>query len=58
MSFQEKTLKCSDCSTNFAFTTGEQQFFQTKGFTEDPRRCPACRAKRKSERQDSAPRAW
>ena len=50
MPFQERTLRCVECGSDFAFTTEEQEFFATKGFTNDPKRCPACRAARKSSR--------
>jgi hypothetical protein len=49
MSFQDKSLRCSDCGINFTFSAGEQEFFQSKGFTNEPRRCPSCRQARKSE---------
>ncbi len=50
MSFQDKSLRCSDCGTTFTFSCGEQEFFQSKGFTNEPRRCPSCRQVKKSER--------
>ena len=50
MSFEDKTLECSDCGANFTFSADEQQFFATKGFTNEPKRCPSCRRARKSER--------
>jgi len=46
----DKTLVCSNCGSQFAFTASEQQFYASKGFTNEPRRCPTCRASRKSER--------
>lgn len=45
----DTTLTCSDCSCQFTFTEGEQEFFQTKGFT-PPTRCPDCRRRRKAEK--------
>ena len=45
----DQTLACSDCSTQFTFTEGEQEFFSTKGFT-PPTRCPDCRRRRKAEK--------
>ena len=51
MSFQDKSLQCSDCGATFTFTAEEQEFYQTKGFTNEPKRCPSCRQVRKSERQ-------
>ena len=50
MSFEEKTLTCSDCSATFAFSVEDQEFYQSKGFTNEPRRCPECRQARKAER--------
>lgn len=54
MSFQEKSLQCSDCGASFTFSAEEQEFFQSKGFTNEPKRCPSCRQVRKSERQGSS----
>ena len=45
----DKTLTCSDCGMEFAFTEREQEFYTEKGFSE-PRRCPSCRASRKAAR--------
>jgi len=50
MSFEEKTLQCSDCGATFTFIVEEQEFFATKGYTNEPKRCPSCREARKSER--------
>ena len=50
MSFQNKTLSCADCGAAFDFTAEEQEFYQTKGYTNEPKRCSSCRAARKSER--------
>lgn len=50
MAFQEKSLVCSDCGKTFAFTVEEQEFFASKGYTNEPKRCPACRQNRRSER--------
>lgn len=46
----DKTLTCKGCGAEFVFTQGEQAFYQQKGFSE-PQSCPACRAKRKAEKQ-------
>jgi CxxC-x17-CxxC domain-containing protein len=53
MSFQEKTLQCADCGTDFSFTAEEQEFYQSKGYTNEPKRCPSCRQARKTERGGS-----
>ncbi|MEX2238885.1 MAG: zinc-ribbon domain containing protein [Dehalococcoidia bacterium] len=44
----DKTLTCRDCGTSFVFTESEQSFYASKGFTNEPSRCPDCRAARKS----------
>jgi CxxC-x17-CxxC domain-containing protein len=50
MSFDDKTLTCRDCGTEFIFTAGEQAFYQEKGFTNQPSRCPDCRRANKARR--------
>jgi CxxC-x17-CxxC domain-containing protein len=47
---QDKTLTCRDCNNQFTFTEGEQEFFAQKGFTNEPSRCPECRAANKASR--------
>jgi len=50
MSFQEKTLTCSDCAKTFTFSAEEQEQFHSRGYTNEPKRCPECRQARKAER--------
>jgi len=50
MSFQDKTLTCSDCAKSFTFSAEEQEQFQTRGYTNEPKRCPECRQARKADR--------
>jgi CxxC-x17-CxxC domain-containing protein len=50
LSFSDKTLTCRDCGQAFTFTAGEQEFFASRGFANEPSRCPECRAARKSAR--------
>jgi CxxC-x17-CxxC domain-containing protein len=45
--YQDKTLICQECGKEFIWTAGEQEFFAEKGFTNEPRRCPECREKRR-----------
>ena len=45
--FEDKTLACRDCGVEFVFSASEQEFFSSKGFTNEPGRCPSCRAARK-----------
>ena len=50
MTYQEKSIKCSDCGTTFTFTAREQEFFASKGFVNEPKRCFNCRAAKKAQR--------
>ncbi len=50
MSFQAKSIQCSDCGATFTFSAEEQELFQSRGYTNEPKRCPSCRQARKSER--------
>ena len=47
MAFTDCELTCRDCGSSFVFTTGEQEFYATKGLQHDPVRCPSCRQTRK-----------
>lgn len=44
---QDKPMVCRECGADFLFTVGEQEFYAQKGYTNEPRRCPNCRAARK-----------
>jgi CxxC-x17-CxxC domain-containing protein len=50
MTYTEKSIQCSDCGKSFPFTTEEQEFFATKGFTNEPKRCFPCRSARRAEK--------
>ena len=50
MSFEDKSIQCSDCGATFTFTVEEQEFFASKGYTNEPKRCQPCRQARKTER--------
>jgi len=54
MSFQDKSIQCSDCGTTFTFSADEQELFASRGYTNDPKRCPSCRQARKSERYENS----
>jgi CxxC-x17-CxxC domain-containing protein len=49
MEFQDRTLKCIDCGSDFVFTAGEQLFFHDKQFKNEPKRCKACKGKRAAQ---------
>ena len=54
MSFEDKSLQCSDCGATFTFSAEEQEFFQTKGYTNEPKRCPNCREARRAQRHGNS----
>jgi CxxC-x17-CxxC domain-containing protein len=49
----DTTLTCRDCGQAFTFTSGEQDFYASRGFSE-PSRCADCRAARKAQRDGGA----
>jgi len=52
MAFNDRELTCRDCGGPFIFTSGEQEFYATKGLQHDPVRCPNCRQQRKLVRPE------
>jgi CxxC-x17-CxxC domain-containing protein len=47
--YEDRFLTCRDCGVEFTFSASEQEFFAEKGFTNEPGRCPSCRAARKND---------
>jgi CxxC-x17-CxxC domain-containing protein len=45
---QDRNLTCVECGSTFAFSAEDQNFHRERGYT-DPKRCPSCRAKRRSD---------
>lgn len=54
--YQDKTLVCRDCGSDFVFTAGEQEFYAVKGFMNEPSRCKGCRDTKKAQFNDGASR--
>lgn len=54
--YQDRILTCRDCGQDFTFSAGEQEFYASRGLTNTPGRCPACRAARRNGQSSSAPR--
>jgi len=54
MGFADKSLHCFDCGADFTFSAEEQELFATRGYTNEPKRCPLCRAARKSRNDSSS----
>jgi CxxC-x17-CxxC domain-containing protein len=61
VTYQDKQIQCVECGNAFTFTAREQEFFASKGYTNEPKRCLNCRQSRRGQRgesgaRDSAPR--
>lgn len=50
MDFQDKNLTCKDCGKEFAWSAGEQKFYQDKGLQNAPSRCQDCRKQMKEKK--------
>jgi CxxC-x17-CxxC domain-containing protein len=46
--YTDRALTCRQCGASFAFTTGEQTFYATRGLVNEPTRCSSCRNARKA----------
>jgi len=57
MTFEDKSLICVECGAEFAFTAGEQEFFEQRGLSAPPKRCKECRKALKQRGQKSKKRA-
>ena len=54
LNYVDKVLVCRDCSRDFVFSAGEQEFYQSRGLQHEPSRCIDCRNTRRP--QDGAGR--
>jgi CxxC-x17-CxxC domain-containing protein len=50
--FNDKSLNCVECGSEFIFSRNEQAFYAERGFTNEPKRCKNCRDKRKTGARD------
>jgi CxxC-x17-CxxC domain-containing protein len=57
LSYEDKSIQCADCGNTFIFSAAEQEFFASKGFTNEPKRCLPCRQAKKSERRGGGGRS-
>jgi len=48
---EDKELICADCGNSFNFAVRDQEFYQSKGYSQ-PKRCKNCREKRKQQKGD------
>ena len=52
MTYVDRTLTCVDCGAEFVHSAEDQEYYTQKGFVSDPKRCPSCRASRRSMREN------
>lgn len=48
MTFSDKNIACADCGAEFVHSGEDQRRYAERGFTNEPKRCADCRAKRKA----------
>jgi hypothetical protein len=53
VAYADKTLTCVECKKEFLFSARDQEFHASKGFTNEPKRCPACRQVRRAARGEA-----
>ena len=41
--FEEQSILCIDCNSNFVWSIGEQTFYRDKGLKNPPKRCKECK---------------
>jgi CxxC-x17-CxxC domain-containing protein len=51
VAYIDRTIVCVDCGAEFVHTAEDQEYYAQKGFVSDPKRCPSCRAARRSMRE-------
>ena len=49
MSFEDKSITCVDCGSEFVHSAEDQARYAERGFTNEPKRCRDCREKRKAQ---------
>lgn len=47
MTYQDRSLTCMQCGSDFTFSADDQEFHASRGYQE-PKRCPSCRAERRN----------
>jgi len=48
--FADRDVLCVSCGAKFVFSAGEQQFFEEKRFTNVPKHCKQCKAKKEGSK--------
>ena len=51
-------LSCRDCGGEYYFTAGEQAFYKSKNFEDQPKKCKQCRQLAKASSPDTSGKGW
>jgi CxxC-x17-CxxC domain-containing protein len=51
MSFTDRTLQCVECGQEFVFSAADQEYYQQKGYSHEPKRCLECRRNQRMRRR-------
>jgi len=43
MAYQDRSITCVECGSDFTFSVEDQEYHASKGYTNEPKRCPSCR---------------
>jgi CxxC-x17-CxxC domain-containing protein len=54
--YEDKVLLCLDCWCEFDFTSEQQAEYADKGYESEPKRCRACRDRRRQSATPASPR--
>jgi CxxC-x17-CxxC domain-containing protein len=55
VTYLDRTLVCVDCGVEFIHSAADQEYYVSKSFTSDPKRCASCRALRRTSRDGGGP---
>ncbi len=58
MSYQDKELVCKECGSLFTDKADDQAYRAEKGYTNEPSRCPECRAAYKARTRGNGGRSF
>ncbi len=56
MAYEDITLQYTDCGCDFEFSASEQEFYASRGLTNQPKRCKPCRSARKNANRGGSQR--
>ncbi len=54
MNYEDRTLSCVECGQSFTFSADDQAYHADRGYTNEPKRCPACRQTTRARRNSDS----